>query len=215
MSPTNETKHPQDQTYYPPAAFDRLRKALEPTVSDEQIKALSDNEVASDSLAALLKESLAAREASVGRTAPQTLCTLSALSIACANTTEAETYYRTTIARYKDAGESRGSLSTQYNLGCYLNTQGRYAEAEGVLRPALVELEKRIGVSSQQYIGCLRETVTAVGAQGKSEEAVKLFEEGKKILSEAYWTDEDKEKHAALLEKAYKSASGVEITAAA
>jgi hypothetical protein len=42
-----------------------------------------------------------------------------------------------------------------------------------------------------------------------------LYEEGKKILGEEYWANEDKEAHFIGLEEAYKSASGVEIAAAA
>jgi hypothetical protein len=60
--------------------------------------------------------------------------------------------------------EPRKGLATLYNLGCVLNRQGRYAEAEELLYPCLRGLETELGVSSQQYIGWLRETMTAVGA---------------------------------------------------
>jgi hypothetical protein len=208
MSPTNETKHPQDQTYYPLSTPAFLRNALEPTVTDAEIQVLVNDKVASaGNLVVLLKESLIVRETKYGPTASETLKTLYAIPL-YATGAEAEAYHRLAIARYDEIGDRRSVTGSLYNLGCRLNAQNRYVAAEPVLRRALEGLANTIGKGSQQYVGCLRELMRAVGGQGKSAVVQELYEQGKEVLGGVFWTEEDKESHSKSFEDAYKNVVG-------
>ena len=59
-----------------------------------------------------------------------------------------------------------------------LNKQGKYAEAEEVLRGLLPLLQNRMGMDSPQSLGCMRHLMEAVGGQGRWEEAREMCEEG-------------------------------------
>jgi hypothetical protein len=158
-------------------------------------------------LVTLLKESLAVRETASGPTASETLKTLYAIPH-YATGAEAEAYHRLAIARYDEIGDKRSVTGSLYNLGCMLNAQDRYMAAEPVLRRALDGLANTIGKGSQQYVGCLRELMRAVGGQGKRIEVQELYEQGNEVLGGVFWTAEDKETHANSLENAYKNVAG-------
>jgi hypothetical protein len=208
MSPTNETKHPKDQTYYPISTHNSLRNALEPTVTDNEIQDLvNDGPASVEKLVVLLKESLTVRETAHGPTAPETLTTLYAIPM-YATGAESEAYHRLAIARYDEIGEKRSVTGSLYNLGGKLNAQDRYVAAELVLRRALDGLANTLGKGSQQYVGCLRELMRAVGGQGKRVEVQELYDQGNEVLGGVFWTEEDKEMHVTSLESAYKNVIG-------
>jgi tetratricopeptide (TPR) repeat protein len=201
---TNETKSALDTTYYPPSQYILLRQALEPTVSDETVKLLRSGPIQADSpLPTFLAESLNARSKSLGPTAPQTLDTVQCLANIYSQQNDlanAEIFYRQALAGFLVTGNTRRALGPRYNLGALLNQQGRYVEAVEMLDTALGQLKEVLGEGSQQYVGCLRELMVARAGDGKKQEAERLFEDGRRCIREAHWSDEDKAEHLKTLE---------------
>ena len=76
-----------------------------------------------------------------------------------------------------------------------LNKQGKYAEAEEMLRKVLPRLNIATGKYSQQAIGTTRELCRAVGGQGKWEEAEQMYVDGLELIGGSGMVGDDKETH--------------------
>jgi hypothetical protein len=70
------------------------------------------------------------------------------------------------------------AIAMRHNLGLALLKDGRFAEAEEILRRLLPIEREKIGRSNEQAWGCLRVLIELLEGQGKGEEA--RLEEGRK-----------------------------------
>ena len=66
---------------------------------------------------------------------------------------------------------SRPDLAALYNLAFTYEEQGRYREAEPLLRALGPLLQWKIGEASPQVLGCVRRLATCVFKQGRQDEA--------------------------------------------
>jgi tetratricopeptide (TPR) repeat protein len=73
------------------------------------------------------------------------------------------------------------NLGERSNLGMVLNKQGKFLEAEGVLRELLPEMQKKFDHSDPRALGCLRHLREALIGQGKVDEAGFLLGEGMEL----------------------------------
>jgi hypothetical protein len=69
------------------------------------------------------------------------------------------------------------------NLGWVLNKEGKYIEAEVVLKQLLPDLQTRFGEDDPRTLGCLRHLMEAVGGQGRIEEALEMNKKGIELVT--------------------------------
>ncbi len=76
---------------------------------------------------------------------------------------------------------AKPDLAALYNVASCLNVSSKFSEAETILRLVTELLQVRLGPSSEQNVGCLRELGISVGGQGRIREAkttAELWQEG-------------------------------------
>jgi Tetratricopeptide repeat len=81
------------------------------------------------------------------------------------------------------------ALAARHNLALTLSKDGQYVEAEEILRRLLPIERGEIGSSSPQALGCLRNLIEVLAAQGKGEEARELLGEGWVLVGEMEGND--------------------------
>jgi tetratricopeptide (TPR) repeat protein len=131
----------------------------------------------------LLRHNLSARQNVLGTTHADTLVTMHYLGIAqteLGNFEDGEATYRELIPLYEKPAASLGARS---NLGWVLNKEGKYSEADEVLRGLLPDLQERFAGDDPRILGCLRHLMEAVGGQGRIDEALEMNKTGMALVT--------------------------------
>lgn len=78
---------------------------------------------------------------------------------------------------------SQPDLAATSNLIDVLNHQHKYAEAQSLSMQVLPLLQKELGATSPQYLGCMRKLMESLVGQGKGGEARQLLQRGMDLVS--------------------------------
>jgi len=133
----------------------------------------------------LLLQSVATKVETLGPEHVETLTTIHALAMVqteLGQNAQAEQNYRKLLEISERQKGPNTSWAAMSNLSWILNKQGKYAEAEGILRRLLPRLQSRMGKDSPQALGCLRHLMEAMGGQGRYAEAMEMNLEGLEMV---------------------------------
>ncbi|KAI9810839.1 MAG: hypothetical protein M1827_006046 [Pycnora praestabilis] len=133
----------------------------------------------------LLSRTIATKKDTLGPEHADTLNTMHALAMVQTELDEddrAEKTYRKMLEAYEKTGGPNRAFAVMNNLAFVLNRQGKYAEAEQILRKLLPPLQERGGRDTPQALGCMRKLMEAVGGQGRYEEAKEINVEGFELV---------------------------------
>ena len=131
----------------------------------------------------LFRHNLAAKQNVLGATHVDTLATMHYLGIAqteLGHYADGEKTYRELIPLYE---KPAALLAARSNLGWVLNKEGKYSEAEIVLRGLLPQLQERFAEDDPRVLGCLRHLMEVVGGQGRVDEALEMNKKGMELVT--------------------------------
>jgi tetratricopeptide (TPR) repeat protein len=146
-------------------------------------------------IANLLQQTVSKRQATYGTSAQETCSALHALGMVqlerCDWAASIATDRRLLAAIEARDGPDT-ALAARYNLALTLSKDGQYVEAEEILRRLLPIEREKIGRNNPQALGCLRDLIEVLAAQGKGEEARELLREGWMLVGEMEENDPEK-----------------------
>jgi len=131
----------------------------------------------------LFRHNLSARQNVLGKSHADTLATMHNLGLAqveLGHFEAGEATYRELVPLYEKPAASLGARS---NLGWVLNKEGKYSEAEVVLKGLLPDLQERFADDDPRVLGCLRHLMEAIGGQGRIDEALEMNRKGMESVS--------------------------------
>jgi tetratricopeptide (TPR) repeat protein len=149
----------------------------------------SEFEVTADTrqpIAELLANVLAFKQKSLGTENTETLSSMAQLA-GVQDDIEAEKTWKSLLEIKKKSG-ARPDFAAMYNLSLTLNQQGKYEEAEPILKEVLQGLDGGAGGHGkhrQLAIGTIRELVIALGGVGKFNAAKEAWADGMDRIKQA------------------------------